>query len=215
MAYILKQIPAPETKEYPKIYLIDHDVIGWIKQKVINMDRELCASMKPSKKHYGYLVISSETIKIGPVLDPKKQGQRGLCEYKKYSDILLHIHPSNAEGYPTTKDILDTLEHHEKMQVSVIGTRWGIWVLYNKYHLPSNYSERNKDILRKKISKEIKNFELIENVQKSDLENIANVILKVDNITNMAIDLYLWSDISSKKDKIPVRVYDNISKSAY
>lgn len=218
MSYVLRETPVFIKSYGPKVYYIDTNLARWILNKVNNSNTEVCASLKPKSNKPDTLVVISETINYGPVLDPNVRTTRGVCKFKRHTDVLLHTHPAFAESHPTTDDILDTIKYHKNVQVTIIGTKWGIWVMYNKYDKPAVHSPSNESLLRERISNELEKINIAtrdyqggsRKLRSSDLRVIADSILKIDNMSNMAIDLYPWSNLIGNIVNIQVTLYDHI-----
>jgi hypothetical protein len=121
---------------------------------------------------------------------------RAYCKYKSYTSVIFHSHPKTSRSYPSYEDI-EKVKKHDKIKVSIIATRWGIYVI-----------KKNNTIItdKDKVDKYLKFIYNLENstgfskVEKTLGEFTPNVedtletyIKKLGYYTGLKFSFYNWS----------------------
>lgn len=217
-----KTIIISKDKEHNKsIGHINLPLAAWIQSKVQTLNHRLFGSMGADKDNS--LFIITESIHICMVNDFEfisyDQEIYGIdkynCDHKNYSRILFHIHPKNIFGYPSTDDIIYLIRNKDAISSSVIGTKWGIWVITNNYNIKNLYNNldiESRNLIKKIVQEQLDAINILTTdgnggsriLISSDYIPINEIIIKIDKIMDVVIHLYPWDELVEAKVKIPV-----------
>ncbi len=94
---------------------------------VYNDEEEICANLETIPGTQISSFIKRSIIKGSKeLLDNEKT--RAYCKYKFYNSVIFHSHPKTSRSYPSYEDI-EKLKKHDEIEVSIVATRWGIYVI--------------------------------------------------------------------------------------
>jgi len=184
-----------------RVFTIEPEIIKVLHKYVFGYEYEICAHLQTTEK--GNLI--PRNVLKGSV-DEKG---RGTCRHQGYTSNILHTHPPSSYSYPSTEDIIKVIKHHGKIVNSLIGTKWGIWVMSNttssniyspsqevnisnkikKYLDTIGYSTRTSEEERKTSPDKSRNLSPDDHIL------IAKMVKKISDMLLIKIELYSWDDV--------------------
>lgn len=106
-----------------------------ILQKYIEAEAETCINLTlspGSSSSLFNLTINRETISPGVNFEYAPGKVRGACRFitknGENDPFIFHSHPMHLRSYPSPEDLIKVLSHRE-IRASLIGTRWGLWII--------------------------------------------------------------------------------------
>ena len=135
---------------------------------------------------------------------------RGSCIYHKqihsYPSFIGHTHPIQSHSYPSVEDLFKVLKHQEIL-VSLIATRWGIWMIKvtpNTYQFNSvkNNTAKITEMMKKLDSKYLNQLYYLEagidketQLSSSDYKKIQIIARDISIYLQLDVSLIRWDDI--------------------
>lgn len=196
------------TSSSYRVYKIDQEIIKVFHKYVFGYPYEICANLK--KTDSGSLI--PHNIFKGKLEEYDEGKWRGTCSHGEYSSNILHTHPPSSYSYPSTEDIMKVIKKYGKIINSLIGTKWGVWVISNT--TTSNiYSASQEKILFSKIKKHLDTIGLATRTTDKEREGISGAFdksrdlsdddfllvkeenKKLSDLLMIKIELYRWDDI--------------------
>ncbi|MDD4931345.1 MAG: hypothetical protein PHG66_04360 [Candidatus Colwellbacteria bacterium] len=187
------------------VFTIEPEIIKVIHKYVFDYTYEICANLKKTDK--GTLV--PHNVLKGKLEEYSPGKWRGTCSHQEYSSNIIHTHPLSSYAYPSTDDIMKVIKNYGKIVNSLVGTKWGIWVVSNT--TSSNiYSKSQESVLASKIKKYLdrigfctkttdKERETSDDKSKvlmsEDYVLIAKTIKTLSDLLMVKIELHSWDDI--------------------
>ncbi len=193
---------------------IESKVQYYIDKKLINTmyaltleELEICGNLKLEEKNKDGL-LKLDDLMVGDIeLDVYKK-TRLRCKQKFYTHIFFHTHPQKtARTYPSVEDILKCVK---RKAISIIATRWGLWIikcesqikdidikvlddLLKKFYKIENYMGFSRE--RNTSSKSFDEFDL--RTRQILLNDIINRIEEIKGTLGINMKLNLWKDTLS------------------
>lgn len=129
-------------------YIMKQDLIKEMYETVVSRTNEICIIFKKDEKS----VISFSNLKQEGYFEEYKDKDevkyRGACIYPPgIYPYIFHSHPTKSRSYPSNEDIIK-LFRHQYIKLSVIATRWGIYVIKssdNSKVFSNKYSNLSRD----------------------------------------------------------------------
>ena len=194
------------ASEY-RVFTIEPDIVKVIHKYVFGYTYEICANLKKTNTN----TLIPHNILKGK-LDEYEPGKwRGTCSHQEYSSNILHTHPLSSYAYPSTEDVIKVIKKYGKVVNSLIGTKWGIWVVSNT--TTSNiYSTSQESVLFSKIKKHLDHIgfstkttdeerktsdDKSKSLTSEDHILISKTIKTLSDILMVKIELHSWDDILS------------------
>lgn len=173
-------------------------IIEKIHEWTFTLSVECCANIALEN---GNIILTN--IKEGSVeYDSSGNLLRGSCNYDIYSKIIVHTHPILLYPFPSEQDLTKVI-YNKNIYHSLIGCKWGIWIITNNQHivLPKNRNEYNVYLKQNFIDKLILNtrrfdktvLEFNEIITNPSLSSIFQELLKqLADHTQLKIELIPW-----------------------
>jgi hypothetical protein len=183
---------------------------------------EICVSNEDIKTMFSYVYNEEEEIcaNLGTILgtipgtqirsfikDSISKGSKELlsngksrayCKYKIYTSFIFHSHPKTSRSYPSYEDI-EKVKKHVKIKVSIIATRWGIYVI-KRYDNTVIITDKDKVEIYLNSIYDLENSTGFSKVEKTLGELTPNVeetlktyIKKLGYYTGLNFSFYNWS----------------------
>jgi hypothetical protein len=202
-----------------KSYIIEPEIINVINGYVFKKSLEVCANLV--KGYRGNLTIKSPVYGTKEEYEPGKY--RGTCTHGENTPHILHTHPTTSYAYPSVEDILKVINPRHIERNSLIGTKWGIWVISNTID-STVYNDTPLSLLFEKIKKILdrlgsrtktsaeerllggENSHKSRDLSTSDEDLVSKTINSLSTLLKIKINLYSWSDAI----EIPIRVDKNL-----
>lgn len=178
-------------------YILKENTIKNIYKDVFENDSEKCAYFTIDNENI--LTIDPRTITKGEDTEYKQGKTRKFCNYSETNktNYIYHSHPKESRSYPSVEDVLKVLKYKDKYRISVISTRWGIYIIkpsiesikiatkYNKEQIVEIYNNPLKRLLDK-IGK-LEDYKGFKNRNYTDIKiEEQNYIIKyMNNITDL------------------------------
>lgn len=169
-------------------------------------DYEVCANVLYDDKRGYYLdnILKGTTVEYreGDVIKTRKS-----CSLPVYKSIIFHSHPLSSRSYPSAEDILKVIKNYGKINTSIIGTLWGIWVISNTSS-SNGYTENSKEVWLNCLNRQIaiigkyttnRNYKQGESKSmKLDEKTkyiVDRVISDIEKMSKLSIKLYSWNEV--------------------
>ena len=198
---------------------ISHVAINEMLKHVLNYEEEICMNMvridkgekgeKGEKYDFNY---KSAVLGKGVKDDRKESGERKSCSHKKYTKVIYHSHPLRSRSYPSVEDILkvmkirDTTEGKEDIEVSVISTRWGVYILEKTFqslemkHFPQFIDKEIRNTINQigfmENEKGFKKGNFSLNLKDDELDLITKQLSYLESITFLKCSFCPWKDFA-------------------
>jgi hypothetical protein len=164
---------------------------------------EICGHLKKNQENE----LKINNIEIGNMREDKKGDKRQSCKANNIDKLpyYFHTHPVKSRSYPSSEDILSLLKHPYKYRVSIIATRWGIYILRQSDYSLNNPLKYNIEYMKKEVSNIIRWIGKIENdkgfknniyekeLTEDELNEINKNINDLINLTYLKIKFVKWS----------------------
>ena len=140
-----------EICKYDQIFIRKVD-ISYIVNNIFNNNNEITC---PVKLINNYLVFNFNEIVQGFDEEFLHKGvvktRKGIIGFKHF--VIFHTHPKESKPYPSIEDIMKLLKHYNKICLSVLFTRWGLWLIFNtdESNFFQNYDETKKNSEKKPV----------------------------------------------------------------
>lgn len=197
-------------------YKMEQDLINKMHHIVNNKEKELCIIFKKDEQNSLYLSNLFNEGKQEEYKDDKGNLKyRAMCIFPSgMHPYLFHSHPIKSKSYPSNEDIIKLLRH-DYIKISVIATRWGIYVIkptdksrefalhYSKLNRDDQYDEYKKifgEYINKLVKIEIKKgyykgvYTSV--LDRDDLDYLYRQLNEISNITGLEIKFCTWRDLN-------------------
>ncbi len=169
---------------------------------------EFCSYLDQYK---GLLTIKQSTLSTGDFESYADDKVRGTCQFVgNPTQFLYHSHPLTSRSYPSAEDIVKLLKKPKKHSLSVVSTRWGIYIIkQTAASLNQKIEENDVHKYKKMISNVLSVIGFMEN-DKGYKEGVYSEELKDDEIgkindalhtiemnTKLDVKFYKWSNVST------------------
>jgi hypothetical protein len=190
-----------------KKYKIDRETFSQLYEYVFTEQFEMCGQLKKNQENE----LKINNIESGNMRADKSGDMRHSCQASNIDNLpyYFHTHPFESRSYPSSEDILKLLKRPHKYIVSIIATRWGIYILRQSEQSLKNplKDETNQITTKKKISDIIRWIGQIENnkgyknnnyereLTTVELNEINKNITNLINLTYLKIKFCTWSSL--------------------
>lgn len=154
------------------------------------------------------LTIKQSTLTTGGIESYAEDKVRGTCQFVgNPTQFMYHSHPLTSRSYPSTEDVLKVLKKPGKYLLSIISTRWGIYVIkHTRESLRQKIEEQDLQKYKKMISNTLSVIGFMENdkgykqgVYSSELKNdelnkINDVLHTIEMNTKLDVKFYKWNN---------------------
>lgn len=201
-------------------YIMEQPLINQMYDLVLNQQQEYCIIFNFNEETR--VLNFSREHSIGKRVIDENGRERGTCSLPPKGNHLdypyvFHSHPKNLRSYPSIEDIMKPLRHPE-INLSVIATRWGIYVMKSNDESRANaikYShlDRNeqKKIYEKILNKNLNEFYVVENhkgyysgnnrpLNDNDIIHIKKYLDIISTDTKLKLKFCPWKDLN----KVPM-----------
>ena len=197
-------------------YIMKQELIKQMFNLVKDKMNEFCIILKKDENN---VISFSSLIKEGYFQEYKDdKGEikyRGACIYPNGDyPYIFHSHPMKSKSYPRNEDIIKLLRHPE-IKLSIIATRWGIYIIkstekskqfasnFSKFSRDEQY-EKYKNIFREHINKIFKIEEKKGYYYKiytfvlnqEDIEYLNRKLSNISNISGLEIKFCPWTKLN-------------------
>jgi hypothetical protein len=188
-------------------YRLSRDTFTQLHEYVFTDKFEICGHLKKDGDNELKINNSEQGNMIADEYGDMRESCKAININK--SPYYFHTHPIISRSYPSSEDITNILKHPQKYEVSVIATRWGIYMLKKSFYVLNNpLKDKNKlKIMKKDISNIIRWIGKIENdkgfkqdiyekrLTTIELNEINKYINELIKLTNISIKFCPWNEL--------------------
>ena len=198
-------------------YKMEQPLIDQMFDLVFKEEQEHCIIFS---KHENRILKFSNKRRIGETKIENEE-ERASCNFPPKDEgmehpYLFHSHPMKSRSYPSFEDVVKLLRHPE-VYLSVIATRWGIYVLKTTAG-SKKYAEKYSSLDKKhqmkkykeKFGKHLRKIGHLENdkgfkegnylsLDESDIEYIKKKLSYISDETKLEIKFCPWNALNKSK----------------
>lgn len=197
-------------------YIMEQPLINQMYDLVLKQEQEYCIIFNFNEETR--VLNFSRKHSIGTRVIDENGRERGTCsspakDHNKDYPYVFHSHPKILRSYPSIEDIMKLLRHPE-VNLSVIATRWGLYVMKSTDESRKNalkYSHLDiiaqKQIYGEMINKYLERFREVENhkgfysgnnrpLNDNDINFLRIHLNNINTKTNLEIKFCPWKDLN-------------------
>lgn len=198
-------------------YIMEQSLIDQMYNLVLMQEQEYCIIFHFNEETR--VLNFTRKYSVGERVIDENGRERGTCTLPPKGNHLdypyvFHSHPKNLRSYPSIEDIMKPLRHPE-VNLSVIATRWGIYVMKSNNLSRANaikYSHLDRDEQKKiyvnMINKYLGRFCEVENhkgyysgnnrpLNDYDISFIRDQLNNISTYTKLELKFCPWKDLNN------------------